>query len=248
MHQVSTITLSAEVNAQVLEVRDGYLGAAELASIGLPSQRPILVIIGGASQLSDEIFQQIQGFFVAVLAPIAENNQAIVVDGGTDTGVMRLMGKARSQIGGTFPLVGVAPRGLVLLAGESAQSDQQALLEPNHTHFVLVPGDAWGDESMALSQVATKLAAGAPTIAIMLNGGAVTWHDAANNVGEGRSLLVIDGTGRAADELADVVRGAVGSQQAEAIVETGLVHVVDLMTKHERVIQQIETFLKPGTF
>ncbi len=246
MHQVSMITLSAEVNAQVLEVENGYLAAADLESIGLPSQRPILVIIGGASQLSDEIFQQIQGFFVEVLAPIAEKNHAVVVDGGTDAGVMRLMGKARSQMGGTFPLVGVAPRGLVILPGEPTQSDQHSPLEPNHTHFVLVPGETWGDESMALAQVATGLAAGAPTIAIMLNGGAVTWHDAANNVGEGRSLLVIDGTGRAADELADVVRGAAGSAQAQAIVETGLVQVVDLMTKHERIIQQIETILKLG--
>jgi hypothetical protein len=246
MPQISTITLSDQTNAQVLEVEDWRLVGADFASIGILSPRPVIVVIGGASQLSDAIFDQMQGFFEEVLAPIAQRLQAIVVDGGTDVGVMRLMGQARAQLTGTFPLVGVAPRGLVMLPGESALTVQHTPLEPHHTHFILVPGDVWGDESIALAQVATTLAAGAPTIAVMLNGGAITWHDAANNVGEGRSLLVVNGTGRAADELAAVVRGATGTEQAQSIVRTGLVTVVDLTTKSEVIIQQIETILNIG--
>jgi SLOG in TRPM, prokaryote len=255
MHQVSTIQLSEQAKADLLEVGlevglelgdRQRLATADFESINLSGHRPVLVVIGGASQLSDDIFSQIQGFFGQVLAPIAERLQAVVVDGGTDAGVMRLMGQARAQIGGTFPLVGVAPRGLVMLPGESALTGQHTALEPHHTHFILVPGAAWGDESMALAQVATGLAAGSPTIAVMLNGGAITWLDAANNVGEGRSLVVINGTGRAADELAAVVRGAVGSAQAQAIAKTGLVTVVDLTASHELIVQQLEAILTIG--
>ena len=242
MQQVSTIMLSPHKKSQVLRVEDWQQVVVEdFESIGLPSRQPVLVIIGGASQLTDTIFQQIQGFFVEVLAPIAEKLQAVVVDGGTDAGVMRLMGRARTQILGTFPLVGVLPLGLMTLPGESSQSEQHAPLEPNHTHFVLVPGDNWGDESIALAQTATLVSAGAPSITVMLNGGAITWKDAVNNVGEDRLLLVINGSGRAADDLSAVAKGESGSELAMALVKTGLVEVVDLTTNNETIRQQIET-------
>jgi hypothetical protein len=68
---------------------------------------------------------------------------AAIVDGGTDSGVMRVMGRVRDATSASFPLIGVAAMGNVIAPGIRAQPDA-AELEPHHTHFVLVPGAVWG--------------------------------------------------------------------------------------------------------
>jgi hypothetical protein len=258
MYQVSTVIFSEDSQAQVLNAEDRQedeYGASWqvspelLSAIGLPLQRPVLVLIGGASSLTDNKLQQMQRLFVEVLAPIAEKVQAVVVDGGTDTGIMRLMGQARSRIGGTFPLLGIVPRSLGLWPGEAAKSEQQAALEPNHTHFVLGPGDTWGDESAALAEIATLLSIGSTSVAVMLNGGSVTWKDAVQNVGQGRLLLVVNGSGRAADELCAIAQGGSASEEiykvAMTILKSELVEVIELETESAIICERIERILNP---
>ncbi len=58
------------------------------------SARPVLVVVGGASGMPDES-PGLSTLFDDVLAPLVEKAGATVVDGGTDEGVMRLMGAAR---------------------------------------------------------------------------------------------------------------------------------------------------------
>lgn len=229
MFKVSTICVSQGMLAQVIEIGADGLAAEDLAMIGLTEQRkPVIVLIGGASNLSEAAFKSMRSLFEQVLAPIAEGLRAVVVDGGTDTGVMRLMGQARAAVGGTFPLVGVAPRSLVFLPDDPDKAVDAMGLEPNHTHFVLVPGVSWGDESSVLAQVGTIVAGGAPSLSLMLNGGAITWKDAAESVAVGRRLLVLKGTGRAADDLAAMVDGKQAMSQGKELLATGLVEVVDL--------------------
>ena len=77
------------------------------------------------------------------------------------------------------------------------------LLDPNHTHFILVPGKNWGDESSWIAGVATQLAGEQSSIAVLINGGMIAREmDIPNNMKAGRTVLVIEGTGRAADEFA----------------------------------------------
>ncbi|MEO1294326.1 MAG: hypothetical protein AAFW75_00710, partial [Cyanobacteria bacterium J06636_16] len=57
------------------------------------------MIVGGASGLDTDRQVQLESLFNRVLAPLAEELQLYVVDGGTDAGVMRLMGQARTTIG-----------------------------------------------------------------------------------------------------------------------------------------------------
>ena len=194
-HQGSSLERS-----RVLFVETPDLLPAQVSTLGLPLHRPVLVLVGGAGNLEDE--GALEGLFTA-LAQVAENVGAIVVDGGTDAGVMRLMGRARAATRGAFPLVGVAPRGRVRLPHEpAAADDHRVLVEPHHTHLILVPGDAWGDESPYLAQVATLLAGDAPSVTVLVNGGEVARQDVAHSLAEGRPVVVIAGTGRLADEMA----------------------------------------------
>ncbi|MEH2071057.1 MAG: hypothetical protein V7K47_23360 [Nostoc sp.] len=199
-----------------------------LEQIGLSNSRPVLVVVGGASNISEADFLRIQRLFVEVLAPIAETLGTYVVDGGTDAGVMQLMGAARTQIDASFALVGVTPERKVALPNELKAADLTPL-EPNHTHFVLVPGSDWGDESPWISEVATVLASGAPSLTVLLNGGEVTFKDAFSSINTGRLVIAIAGSGRTADILAGALVGKATDDRAQELAKSGKLQYIDLI-------------------
>jgi hypothetical protein len=199
-----------------------------LQQIGLSDSRPVLVVVGGASNISEADFLRIQRLFVEVLAPIAETLGAYVVDGGTDAGVMRLMGEARTQIGAKFALVGVTPETKVTLPNQLETADSTPL-EPNHTHFVLVPGSDWGDESPWISEVATVLASSAPSVTVLLNGGEITYKDAFFSVNTGRLVVAIAGSGRTADTLAAALVGKDTDHRAKELAKSGKLQYINLI-------------------
>jgi TRPM family ion channel len=206
--------------------------AADLASAAIElgvGGRPVLVVVGGASRMSAADRRRQAPLFGDILAPIAQQLRATVIDGGTDTGVMSLMGVARQTTGGHFPLVGVIveeltnrPRGASVDAVE---------LEPNHTHFVFVPGSQWGEEAPWLAQLATVVSASEPSATVLVNGGRTAVSDVRHSVDAGRHVVVLDGSGRTADALAAAVRGEQSDPVVAELAESGCVHVVD---SHDR--------------
>jgi hypothetical protein len=202
--------------------------ATALEAAGLRSPRPVLVVVGGAGKLDAPELRRLTPLFRAGLAPAIEKAGAVAVDGGTDAGVMRLLGDAREANSATFPLVGVAAEGTVRLPGTPGFEDDAADLEPHHTHFVLVPGDQWGDEASWITATASDLAGSAPSLTVLVNGGDIAYRDATLSVEAGRPLLVIRGSGRAADEIAAAIRGEPSDPRAHQIVTSGLVTYVDI--------------------
>lgn len=199
-----------------------------LRKLNLPHPGPTLVLVGGAKGLSDSDRARLYSLFVEVLAPLAETLGMVVVDGGTDSGVMQLMAQARSEKGATFPLIGVIASGKVILPGPSSSASAGALLESHHTHFVLIPGSHWGDESPWIARIGSALASGMPSVTILVNGGEVAWTDAAEAVKAGHPVIVIAGSGRTADELAAALHGEVTDERARQLVASGLLHAVNL--------------------
>ncbi|WP_414577799.1 hypothetical protein [Anabaena sp. CCY 9402-a] len=199
-----------------------------LEEIGLQVARPTLVIVGGASKMSEADFLQIRRLFMEVLAPIAENLGAYVVDGGSDAGVMRLMGEARTKIGAKFALIGVAPLSKVALPNSLEPPADSTPLEPNHSHFIFVPGSNWGDESPWLAQLATMLANGSPSVTILINGGEITFEDALQNVNAKRLVIVMAGSGRTADILAGALHGEETDIRAIELAKSGILHYINL--------------------
>ncbi|MEA5603572.1 hypothetical protein [Nostoc sp. UHCC 0252] len=200
-----------------------------LKQIGLDGSRSVLVVVGGASNISEADFLRIKRLFREVLAPIAESLGAYVVDGGTDAGVMKLMGEARTQIGAKFALIGVTPENKVALPNQQEPAADLTPLEPNHTHFVLVPGNNWGDESPWISRVATVLAGNSPSLTVLLNGGEITFEDAFSSVNTGRLVVVIAGSGRTADILANALRGEATDERAKNLAKSGILQYVNLI-------------------
>jgi hypothetical protein len=211
------------VGALVLEPGDDL--DEGLQRLGLGPPRPTLVLIGGADGLGASAAEDLRPLFLEVLAPLAQELGAFVVDGGTDAGVMRLMGEARRDTAASFPLIGVAPVETVVLP-DARESSGIARLEPHHTHFVLIPGSGWGDESPWIARVSDSLSAGRPSVAVLLDGGAISERDLAASVAAGRRVIVAAGSGRLADRLANAADGGDEDPEVRALADSHLVRAV----------------------
>jgi len=206
-----------------------------VSQFDLDLPRPVLVVVGGAGNMSPETFARLGQLFTDVIAPAIDRIGAIVVDGGTDSGVMSLIGDARATSGSSFPLIGVSAIGTIDCPGIENDNSDAAALEEHHTHFILVPGDDWGDESHWIAATATQIAGSAPSCTIVINGGNITWKDVANSVEAGRKTLVFDGSGRAADELAAELRDEPADDRAAPLVASGLLQSIDIDGDRDRL-------------
>jgi hypothetical protein len=247
MEKPFQIAISNGLTASAIQVQSPEDLSTAMRELALHSPRPVLVVVGGASKVSEADLRRLRLLFVKVLAPLAEELGASVVDGGTDVGVMQMMGQSRAEIAATFPLIGVTPVGKVALPDQIPSSSKLTALEPHHTHFVLIPGSNWGDESPWLARVASVLANGAPSVTVLVNGGEIAWKDVSENLKANRPLLVIAGSGRLADTLAATLRGEATDERAKELVASGLVQAIDLTESFDSLTRLInEMFSAQG--
>jgi hypothetical protein len=116
-----------------------------------PFPTAVIPISGGAKYLSPIGFTRIYSFVEAVVDLAFEKN-IMLVDGGTNTGVMEIIGKhygfvqAQNPKKIIPPLIGFIPLPLVKLPGQEF-TNEDVLLQPHHPYFIFVH-DAyeWGEE------------------------------------------------------------------------------------------------------
>lgn len=192
-----------------LEIDDTNKISQALKMLGFEKNQPVIVIVGGAGGIREEDWEPIRKTMDTIVKTAHETGAAII-DGGTDSGVMAISGQIRTAKGYRFPLIGIAAEGTVKWPGRKLGFQERrnlnkyaAPLDANHTHFILTPGDNWGDESPWIADIATHLSGGGQSVAVLINGGGISRDmDVPNNMKVGRTVLVIEGTGRAADEFA----------------------------------------------
>lgn len=227
--QPMQLTFDNDQTAVAVQVTHGQDLPVAIEQLQLPIPAVVLVVVGGASGLTAETLKQLQFLFIEVLCPIVEKAGLTVIDGGTDAGVMQLMGQARAKTGSTFPLVGVVTLAKAILPQAEPIDADAAPLEPNHTHFLLVPGRNWGDESAWIAEVAEILAGGKPSATILINGGLIALNqDVPNSLEHGRPVLVISGSGRSADQIAAAIEGQTTDPQTQELVDSGLIYTIDM--------------------
>lgn len=194
-------------------------GALEM--LDLPHHVPVIVLIGGAAGMRPDQVDAAQRAIRDAVAPVAAAVGAVVVDGGTDAGVMQFAGEARLEQGDGFTLVGVVARSLVELGVDA--DGVRVTLEPRHSAIVVVPGERWGDETRWLFDAAQLIASGMPVRTVLVNGGSVTRSELAESLRRSIPVIAIRGTGRAADDLDgnDVL------DDADATYDRSLISVAD---------------------
>ncbi len=145
---------------------------------------------------------------IETISKTAEDMRAVVICGGTDMGIMAEIGQIRSRKGYKFPLVGVTPEALVTWPSGPRSTKflwlgkQRWQLESHYSHFILVPGSQFGDESPWIVDTATLLSKGQRSVTILINGGEVSRRDIELSLENGRPVIALSRTGRLADELA----------------------------------------------
>lgn len=175
-----------------------------LESLHIEQPKAILLVIGGAGNMEGRLKNMVAPLCRDGIAAAAVENNALVIDGGTQSGVMELMGHAVAAQGHHPPLLGIAPEGLVTYPGAPKDGGKinRISLDPNHSHFVLVEGNKWGDETPMLYGLTKELASDRPIVTLLLNGGDITQQEVLHSIQAGWPVIVVAGSGGLADEIA----------------------------------------------
>ena len=240
----NTITFENGNRAVVITAPRDASAQAILDALEIASPRAVILLFGGAAGLDDSRKAHLATLFADGVTPVATELGALIIDGGTQSGVMAMMGEAVARSPGTCQLLGIAPKGKIAhpeIAGASAVSDGAAL-EPHHSHFVLVESAEWGGETGKMLELARAF--NAPIVAILVNGGAIAADEALQSVRNGWPLLVVEGSGRFADELSAAVRDGQSAKSTEVseIARSGratLFHFDDLAEKLRDRLRQM---------
>jgi len=159
--------------AQAIQAPADADGATLVAALELPPPRTVLLLSGGASAIPSTGMDQLRRVLVEGVARLAAEEGITVIDGGTQAGVMQMMGEGRATAGGGGPLIGVCPAALVSWPGRALSLPKEPALsspkggptggarvplEPNHTHFALTGGDGTITGCSALAKAPTSFA------------------------------------------------------------------------------------------
>jgi hypothetical protein len=201
---------------------------AALHGAGLRLDRAVIVLVGGADGMNEKEFRTVAQVLRDEVVPVAERRDAVVIDGGTDSGVMQLIGRARSALGRRFPLIGVAAEGTVAVPGAGPTSPDAVELEPNHTLFLLVPGTRWGDESRWMMNIARVVAGRRCAVTVLINGGEIAYTDVAESLSCGQPVVVLAGSGGTADAIAEARAGEGNDDRSVEIAASPLTTVAEV--------------------
>jgi hypothetical protein len=231
------VTLGHDTDAQTI-----------LKSLEIAQPHGLIMVFGGAKGLDDSRKARLTELFTDAIAPAAAEMGALVIDGGTQSGVMAMMGEAFARDGRGSQLLGIAPAGKVTYPGSPSDANMvdRAPLEPNHSHFVLVESDEWGGETSTMFELARALNVSVATM--LINGGQIAESEGLRSVRNGWPLLVVEGSGRFADELGAAVRNAALNTSAtiREIARSGRVKLFSIDKPVLGLKSELQQILCPG--
>jgi hypothetical protein len=179
--------------ARIARVSEMEKLSEALALLDVSFPRKTIVLVGGAGNVKWRHRIAIRRA-TNLIARVAFETRAVVVDGATNFGVIAAMGKQRKRHGNSFPLIGVTAEAVL-------GDDPPSMLEPNHSQFIFVPGAQWGDESEWIAKTASIIAQEQTSVTVLINGGEISKIDVQNSLRENRMVIAMRGTGRLADEI-----------------------------------------------
>jgi hypothetical protein len=171
---------------------------AIIESLGLPAPRALLIINGGTTDLERSVAERLKKIYQH-LAKFIIDEAITVVTGGTNAELFRLFGKALRKLGGPVaPCIGITVKG-------KAGYDR---LETNHSHFILVEGDHWGEETSVMYSLISVLSEHCLSLAFFAGGGEIATKEMLQNVVQNREMIFVAGAGGLTDDIIAAKTGA----------------------------------------
>ena len=218
--------------AQLVAPPAGTPAASILKALDLGQPKALIMLVGGAAGLEESLKPRLVQLFSRGIAHAVADRNALIIDGGTQAGVMAMMGQGVADRGRNCILLGVVPAGKVTYPGGPTEGciDDGAPLDPNHSHFVLVESNEWGGETETMYELAEELSKEIPVLTVLVNGGKVATREILQSVRHGWAIIVIEGTGRLADEIAIAAREKTEhpSEEIAAIVKYERIALFDI--------------------
>jgi hypothetical protein len=240
-----TISFPSGNLARAVTIPQGANIGPVITTLKLPQARGVVNFTGGTAQMSDDLSAHLGQVIQDGVARVIAEEQLTTVTGGTDAGVFTLLGQGLEHWGRSAPCIGVAVAGIATWPGGPSEPDR-VLLEPHHSHFVLVEGQQWGDETTTMFALMAALSKHAPSVAVFASGGAILRREVLANVRQRRPIIALAGSGRFADELAAVVRGerAPDADDLVEIVRDGNITLFDLRRPPEELADLVRQKLR----
>src|SRR4051794_36576566 len=137
------IHFSNENRAQAVIAPIGTRAIDLVPALDLPQLQAIILIAGGASKMDEQLHSNLLQQLAFGIAHFAASLHALIIDGGTQAGVIALIGEGTAQQPSKPTLLGVSPSSRITYPGKSKSVTERKMrpLEPNHSHFVLVEAD-----------------------------------------------------------------------------------------------------------
>lgn len=234
-HPPIRIPFDDQHRAQAIRVPPDIAPAQALNALQLPPFHAAVTVHGGAGNMEVTLYDAVRELLLKGLAPLAEAHQWLIADGATDTGIAHLLGATRAAVGGTYPLVGIMPHQRARYPGGPENGTERLALNPQHSHFIFVEGEDFGIESELF--VGIVQASGVPGVALVINGGEIVYDEVKRHAAQGNTLVVVRGSGRIADKLADP-----DSDEFRALPGTPRLHIIDI-DQPEALADLLQTLL-----
>lgn len=213
-----------------------------LTQLEIEQPQALILNVGGSAEVDEKSKSLLMQLFSRGIARAAAEVEAMIIDRGTQWGVMQMMGEGVAARGRKSLLLGVAPENKVDYPGKTTAeaAENLASLEPNHTHFVLVKSDEWGGESSSICNLAKAIAertlitsrieeksesdsktaieaeglGPVPVVTILTSGGSVTKKELLFSVRQGWPIIVLQGSGQLADQIVELYKS-----QSDGLIE-----------------------------
>ena len=235
----------AKASIKTIHVKQNqYSGKEMLKQLGIQPGPLVIAFMGGAAKMNSEDAIRLERAIHDGVARAIIELDAIVVDGGTDSGTMGLLNTALREHNFRGVYIGVAP-GSLTQPPNQPDGDLEPLGDA-HTHFVLVEGENWGDELKPMYALINALAEEAPSLGILVNGGKGTEDEVEENVGDDRKVMVLDGSGRLADKISLQLRypGTIADTNVEEMSRDGDFTIFDIDLEPDKLAKKIKDYLK----
>jgi len=234
-------------SARVVHVEEETTAEDIIHSLELEIPQSVIFVAGGAENLDEENQPRLIQFFSRGIAQLAIESKSLIIDGGTDTGVMSLAGMAIADRDWKTNLLGVAPENMVHYPGkpENNNATRGYPLEPNHSHFILLKAENFGGEKDTLFKILQHFSVNKQIVMILVNGGTLSKFEVLNSVRMRIPIIVVEGSGRLADNIAELKKKKprfIEDPIMAEIIDDGNVHLMKIdeeISRFKRLLQRL---------